>query len=53
MNRFVEHFHREWCKPLLEVQINQYAEENNLTIINIAPCYGDGIYVLFERRGAE
>ena len=51
MKSFVEHFHREWDKPLLEVQINQYAEENGLTIINIAPCYEDGIYVLFGEGG--
>ena len=50
MKRFVEHFYQYFNTPLLEDQINDYAEENNLTIITIAPMYGNGIFVLFEER---
>lgn len=46
MKRFVVHFY-----PAVESEINNYAERNNLTIITIAPMYGNGIFVLFEKGG--
>ncbi len=45
MKRFVEHF---W--PADADKVNSYAEENNLTIVQIAPMYGNGIFVLFEEK---
>ena len=48
MNRFVVHFY-----PANADEINYYAERNNLTIINITPMYEKGIFVLFEKGGAE
>lgn len=51
MNRFVKHFYQWHDEPPLEEQITNYAESNNLTIITIAPLYGNGIYVLFEKGG--
>lgn len=53
MKRFVEHFHIGYHQPSLEEQINTYAERENLKIITIAPVYGNGIYVLFERKETE
>lgn len=56
MTRFVKHFYfYEWqCgDSSIEDQINDYAERNNLTIITIAPLYQNGIYVLFEKEGAD
>lgn len=53
MKRFVEHFHIGYHQPALEEQINTYAERENLKIITIAPVYGNGIYVLFERKETE
>ena len=54
MKRFVVHFHLPyWNEPSYEEQINNYAETNNLTIVQIAPLYGNGIFVLFEEGGAE
>lgn len=50
MNRFVKHFYQWHGEPPLEEQITTYAESNNLTIITIAPLYGNGIYVLFEKE---
>ena len=53
MKRFVVHFHcPSWKDPPYEEQINTYAKENNLTIVQIAPLYGYGIFVLFEKGGA-
>lgn len=46
MRRFVKHFY-----PADEDAINDYAEQKNLTIITIAPMYGNGIFVLFEKVG--
>lgn len=51
MRRFVEHFYAWQGDPPIKDQINEYARCNNLTIITIAPLYGNGIYVLFEERG--
>ncbi len=48
MKRFVVHFY-----PADAEEINNYAERNKLTIINIAPMYGNGIFVLFEKDGDE
>lgn len=48
MKRFVVHFY-----PADENAINEYAESLNLTIITIAPMSGNGIFVLFEKGGAE
>ena len=54
MKRFVVHFHHPyWNEPSYEEQINNYAETNNLTIVQIAPLYGNGIFVLFEEGGEE
>ena len=51
MKRFVVHFHLPyWNEPSYEEQINNYAETNNLTIVQIAPLYGNGIFVLFEEK---
>lgn len=48
MNRYVMHFY-----PADADEINNYAKRNNLTIINIAPMYENGIFVLFEIGGAN
>ena len=48
MRRFVVHFY-----PADAEEINSYAENYNLTIITIAPMYGNGIFVLFGKGGAE
>ena len=50
LKRFVAHFYQYHDQPPLEEQINKYAERDNLTIITIAPLYGNGIYVLFEKE---
>lgn len=53
MKRFVKWFNhdgRNGCEGV-ERDINIYAEINNLTIINIAPYYFWGVYVLFEEGG--
>lgn len=52
MERFVKHFYEAWNTPPIEEQITDYAKENKLKIITIAPMYQNGIYVLFE-RGCE
>lgn len=52
MKRFVVHFHLPYYdEPSYEDQINNYAESNDLTIVQIAPLYGNGIFVLFEKGG--
>ena len=53
MARFVKHFFEWQGDGLIEDQINNYAERNNLTIITIAPLYQNGMYVLFEKGGAN
>ena len=53
MKRFVKHFYAWYGDPLIEDQINDYAETNDLTIIQIAPMYGNGIFVLFEKGGEK
>ena len=50
MKRFVKHFFEHYGTPLIDEQITDYAEENNLTIITLAPLYQNGIYVLFEEK---
>lgn len=53
MKRFVKWFdHHHGCEGV-ERDINIYAAENNLSIINIAPYHFWGVYVLFEEGGAE
>lgn len=50
--RFIVHFHHPYYnEPSYEDQINTYAETNGLTIVQIAPLYGNGIFVLFEKGG--
>ena len=54
MKRFVKNFYCiMWDDAPIEEQINDYAEENNLKIITIAPMYQNGIYVLFEMVGDD
>ena len=48
VKRFVVHFY-----PAYYNEINDYAKSNNLTIITIAPMYGNGIFVLFEKEGEQ
>jgi hypothetical protein len=50
MKRFVKWFdHHHGCEGA-EQDINIYAAENNLSIMNIAPYYFWGVYVLFEEN---
>ena len=53
MKRFVEHFYPLDEERAIENRINDYAENFNLTILKIAPMYGNGIFVLFEEREAD
>lgn len=57
MSRFVKWFdHHHGCEGV-EQDINVYASENNLSIINVCPYYFWGAYAIFEKveqgKGAD
>ena len=49
MDRFVVCFRGGRGKPEIDDQINKYALNNNLKILNIIPVHRSIIYVLFEK----
>ena len=54
MKRFVVRFPPPYYdEPSYEEHINNFAETNDLTIIQIAPSHGNGIFVLFEKGGVN
>ena len=53
MNRFIKYFSTLGTSSTIEKQVTDYAQENNLQIVTLAPINNTSVYVLFEEKAGN